>query len=230
VTIAVIPARGGSKRIPRKNIRLFAGRPMIAHAISSAYQSRLFKHVIVSTDDPEIAAIALEEGAEVPFSRPAELADDYTPTVPVIAHAIQACALLGWKVDIVCCIYPTVPFIEAADLSAALSLLEHSGSDYCFPVTEYSSPIQRALVRDDAGRMTPFFPEFESSRTQDLKPAYHDAGQFYWGRMHAWLNNHRIHTNGVGYPIPQWRVVDIDTEEDLTRAQALFHSIYGKNK
>ncbi len=223
--IAVIPARGGSKRIPRKNIRPFVGRPMIAHAISSAYQSGLFKHVVVSTDDPEIAGIARDEGAEVPFARPIELADDHTPTVPVIAHAIHACAGFGWKVDVVCCIYPAVPFLEIADLSGALTLLEHSGMDYCFPVTEYTSPIQRALARDDAGRMSPFFPEFELVRTQDLKPAYHDAGQFYWGRTDAWLNNLRIHTNGIGYPIPQWRVVDIDTEDDWARAQALFHSI-----
>lgn len=225
MTIAVIPARGGSKRIPRKNIRLFAGRPMIAHAIAAARQSGLFEHVVVSTDDPEIADIARGEGAETPFVRPAELADDHTPTVPVIAHAIRACAALGWKADCVCCIYAGTPFIELADLSGSLALLEDSGADYCFPVTEYSSPIQRALVRDNEGRMSPFFPEFELVRTQDLKPTYHDAGQFYWGRTDAWLSNPRIHSSGVGYPIPQWRVVDIDTEDDWARAQTLFHYI-----
>ncbi len=225
MTIAVIPARGGSKRIPRKNIRLFAGRPMIAHAIAAARQSGLFEHVVVSTDDPEIADIARGEGAETPFVRPSDLADDHTPTVPVIAHAIRACVGLGWKTDRVCCIYSGVPFIELADLTGALALLEHSGADYCFPVTEYSSPVQRALVRNDEGRMTPFFPEFELVRTQDLQHAYHDAGQFYWGRKDAWLNNARIHSSGVGYPIPQWRVVDIDTEDDWERAQALYHYI-----
>jgi pseudaminic acid cytidylyltransferase len=225
VTIAVIPARGGSKRIPRKNIRPFAGRPMIAHAIAAARQSGLFEHIVVSTDDQEIADIARGEGAETPFVRPAELADDHTPTVPVVAHAIRACASMGWKVNRVCCIYAGVPFIELADLSGALALLENSGADYCFPITEYSSPIQRALLRDNRGRMSPFLPEFELVRTQDLKPAYHDAGQFYWGRKDAWLNNARIHSSSVGYPIPQWRVVDIDTEDDWARAQTLFHYI-----
>ncbi len=230
MTIAVIPARGGSKRIPRKNIRLFAGRPMIAHAISAARQSGLFEHVVVSTDDPEIAEIARDEGAETPFVRPADLADDHTPTVPVIAHAIRACVGHGWRADRVCCIYAGVPFIALADLTGALALLEHSGADYCFPVTEYSSPIQRALVRNDEGRMMPFFPEFELVRTQDLQRAYHDAGQFYWGRKDAWLNNARIHSSGVGYPIPQWRVVDIDTEDDWARAQALYNFISRKRQ
>lgn len=219
----MIPARGGSKRIPRKNIRPFAGRPMIAHAISAARQSRLFEHVVVSTDDPEIGEIARAEGAEMPFTRPIELADDHTPTVPVIAHAIRSCLELGWNVDQVCCIYPAVPFIELDDLSEALALLERSGADYCFPVTEFPSPIQRALRRDETGRMSPFFPEFELMRTQDLQLAYHDAGQFYWGQMGSWLGNAHIHSSGVGYPIPQWRVVDIDTEDDWARAQALFH-------
>lgn len=225
MSIAVIPARGGSKRIPRKNIRSFAGRPMIAYAIAAAWQSGLFEHVVVSTDDPEIAEIARGEGAETPFVRPAELADDHTPTAPVVAHAIRACAGMGWKAEHVCCIYAGVPFIEIADLFATLALIEHSRADYCFPVSEYPSPVQRALARDDGGRMSPLFPEFELVRTQDLKSAYHDAGQFYWGRTDAWLSNPHIHANSVGYPIPQWRVVDIDTEDDWTRAQALFHYI-----
>jgi pseudaminic acid cytidylyltransferase len=225
VTIAVIPARGGSKRIPRKNIRLFAGRPMIAYAVAAARESGLFEHVIVSTDDPEIADIARFEGAETPFVRPVELADDHVPTVPVVAHAIRACADMGWKVNRVCCIYACVPFIELNDLSGALALFEHSGADFCFPVTEYPSPVQRALVLGDEGQITPFFPEFELARTQDLKAAYHDAGQFYWGRADAWLNKTRIHSNGVGYPIPQWRSVDIDTEDDWARAQSIFQYI-----
>lgn len=225
MNFCVIPARGGSKRIPRKNIRTFAGRPLIAYAIAAARQCGLFERIVVSTDDAEIAEIARSEGAEVPFVRPADLADDHTPTVPVIAHAIRACLSNGWEADCVCCLYAGVPFIELADLTGALTLLEQSGADYCFPVTEYSSPVQRALVRIDDGRMTPFFPEFELVRTQDLKHAYHDAGQFYWGRKDAWLNNSRIHSSGIGYPIPQWRVVDIDTEEDWARAQALYHFI-----
>jgi pseudaminic acid cytidylyltransferase len=225
VIIAVIPARGGSKRIPRKNIRQFAGKPMLAYAISAAQQSGLFDHIVVSTDDQEIAELARREGAETPFVRPSELADDYSTTVSVVAHAIQAIESMGWKIDFVCCIYPCVPFIDATDLSEALTLLESTGANYCLPVTEYSSPIQRALVRGGDGRVTPFFPEFELARTQDLEVAYHDTGQFYWGRRSSWLNSERIHSNSVGYVLPSWRVVDIDTENDWARAQILFHSI-----
>jgi pseudaminic acid cytidylyltransferase len=228
--IAVILARGGSKRILRKNIRPFAGRPVIAYAIAAARCSGLFEHVVVSTDDPEIAEIARGEGAEVPFIRPAELSDDYTPTVPVMAHAIHNCIRIGWKVDIACCIYSAVPFIEIADMTGALSLLKSSGADYCFPVTEFPSPVQRALKRDAEGRMAPFYPEFELVRSQDLEPAYHDAGQFYWGRKSAWIHNPSIFCSGVGYPIPQWRVVDIDTEKDWVRAELLFHSFRDKDK
>jgi len=168
--LAVIPARGGSKRIPRKNIREFAGKPMIAHAISAAKQLGLFEHIVVSTDDEEIARIAREWGAETPFIRPEDLADDYTPTVPVIAHAITACQALGWSIDYVCCIYPGVPFIQADDLKHALELLQTSQAAYSFPVTEFPSAIQRALRRLPDGKMQPFYPEFELTRTQDLEP------------------------------------------------------------
>ncbi len=203
---------------------------MIAYAIAAARHSGLFKHVVVSTDDPEIAEIARGEGAETPFIRSAELADDHTPTVAVVADAIRACLGMGWRAERVCCIYAGVPLLEIADLSGSLALLDHSGADYCFPVTEYPSPFQRALSREEMGRMSPIFPEFELVRTQDLKPAYYDAGQFYWGTRQAWLNNTKIHSGGVGYVIPHWRVVDIDTEEDWLRAELLFHSIREKIK
>jgi N-acylneuraminate cytidylyltransferase len=220
--IAVIPARGGSKRIPRKNIRTFAGKPMIAHAITAAMESGQFAHIVVSTDDAEIAKIAVDWGAETPFVRPAELADDHTPTVPVVAHAITACEVLGWQIEHVCCIYPGVPFIQVDDLTAALGLLVKSGAEYCFPITEFPAAIQRALKRSDTDRLTPFHPEYELLRTQDLEPAYHDAGQFYWGTHKAWLTNPRIHSGAVGLVIPNWRVVDIDTPADWQRAE-LFH-------
>jgi len=219
--IAVIPARGGSKRIPRKNIREFAGKPMIAYAISAAREVALFDHIIVSTDDHEIAHIAHEWGAETPFSRPQELADDYTPTVPVVAHAIKSCQGLGWDMDFVCCIYPGVPFIQADDLKKSLDLIQASGMDYCFPVAEFPSAIQRALYRGVDGRMQPVYPEHELTRTQDLEVAYHDAGLFYWGKEGAWLENNNIHRSGVGFVIPNWRVVDIDTPEDWTRAELM---------
>jgi pseudaminic acid cytidylyltransferase len=223
--IAIIPARGGSKRIPRKNIREFSGKPMIAHAISAAKQLGLFEHVVVSTDDEEIACIARAWGAETPFTRPAELADDYTPTVPVIAHAITACQAIGWSIDYACCIYPGVPFIQADDLKRALELLQTSQAAYSFPVTEFPSAIQRALRRLPDGRMQLFYPEFELARTQDLEPAYHDAGQFYWGKADAWLTNNNIHRSGVGLPIPNWRVVDIDTPDDWERAEILYAAL-----
>jgi len=226
--IAVIPARGGSKRIPRKNIRRFADKPMIAHAIQAAQASALFDHVIVSTDDEEIAQIASEWGAECPFMRPAELSDDHTPTVPVVAHAIQTCEKLGWKIELVCCIYPGVPFIEIGDLKETLALLSDSDADYCFPVAEFPAAIQRAMKRNEQGRMTPFYPEYELTRTQDLERAYHDAGQFYWGSARAWLTNPRVHSSAIGYPIPNWRVVDIDTEDDWDRAERMHRAFSGK--
>ena len=221
MNIAIIPARGGSKRIPRKNIKEFCGKPMIAYAISVAKKSSLFERVVVSTDDEEIAEIAREWGAETPFVRPAQLANDYTETVPVIAHAIEACRDLGWKFSQVCCIYPGVPFIQIEDLSGALVTMNNSQEDYCFSVTEYPSAIQRALKQLISGKMQPLYPEFELSRTQDLEQAFYDAGQFYWGKAQAWLTNSKIHTNGVGYRIPNWRVVDIDTMDDWDRAERL---------
>jgi pseudaminic acid cytidylyltransferase len=227
--MAVIPARGGSKRIPRKNIRAFAGRPMIAYAIAAARASGLFEHVLVSTDDEEIAAIAAAEGAEVPFRRPAELADDHTPTVPVIAHAIDACRALGWTVAEVCCIYPGVPLIRAEDIAEALALLQaHAGAGYTFPVTPFPSAIQRALRRQADGRVEPFHPQYVNTRTQDLEPAYHDAGQFYWAAADTWRAGAAIHANGRSIVLPEWRVVDIDTPADWERAEALFAALQGR--
>lgn len=223
--LAIIPARGGSKRIPRKNIKAFAGKPMIGYAIEAALASGQFDRVVVTTDDAEIADVAKSHGAELPFHRPAELADDHTPTVPVIQHAIQACNGLNWGVSYACCIYPGVPFIRASDLAAAFELLEaHGGEGYTFPVTSFPSPIQRALKRDETGRVEPFNPRYVSTRTQDLDAAYHDAGQFYWGRADTWLAGLNIHANGRAIVLPEWRVVDIDTPADWDRAEAL-HSV-----
>ncbi len=223
--IAIIPARGGSKRIPRKNIRAFGGKPMIGYAIEAARDSGLFDHVIVSTDDDDIAAIARDLGAQTPFIRPPELSDDHTPTVPVVAHAIDACEAHGLPVDIACCIYPCVPFIQVNDLKAALDLFTETGADYCFPITDFPSAIQRALRRNETGAMSPLHPEFELTRTQDLEPAFYDVGQFYWGKREAWLHNPRIHRSGVGLPIPAWRAVDIDTPDDWERAERMYQSL-----
>jgi pseudaminic acid cytidylyltransferase len=228
--VAVIPARGGSKRIPRKNIREFAGKPMIAHAIEAALSSAMFQHVVVSTDDDEIAEIALKWGAEVPFRRPPELADDFTPTVPVINHAVEACRQIGWNIEYACCIYPGVPFIQVDDIRGAFDLLISSGAAYSFPVTEFPSAIQRALRRSPEGRMSPFEPKYELVRTQDLEPAFHDVGQFYWASGETWKNNNKIHSTSAGLPIPGWRVVDIDTPADWERAELLYSAINRSRK
>lgn len=227
MNIAVIPARGGSKRIPRKNIKEFCGKPMIAYAIEAAQKSQCFEHIIVSTDDDEIADVAKKYGAEVPFMRPKELADDYTPTVPVIASAIKSCEIFNWKIEYLCCIYPGVPLIQDSDIVTALMLLKNSDSNYCFPVAEYPSAIQRALKRNQNGNMMPFYPEFELTRTQDLELAFYDAGQFYWGRKDAWLTNSKLHSGGLGMPISAWRVIDIDTQEDWQRAEIMFNVMKG---
>ena len=220
--IAVIPARGGSKRIPRKNIKLFRGKPMITYAIECAKRSGLFDRIIVSTDDDEIAKISLEGGAEIPFIRPKDLADDLTPTVPVIAHAISACENSGGRIEYACCIYPCTPFMRESDLILGLDLLKNSNADYCFPVAEYPSSIQRAMRKLENGLMSPFYPEFELTRTQDLELAFYDVGQFYWGSQTSWKTKYKLHSDSIGLSIPGWRVVDIDTLDDWTRAEYMY--------
>ena len=231
MNLCVIPARGGSKRIPRKNIRDFCGKPMIAYAIEAAKSSNLFDSIVVSTDDNEIATISKSYGAEVPFMRPDELANEYAGTVEVIAHAINECEKNGLKPETVCCIYPCVPLIQAEDLCNALVLLESSTyADYAFPVTEFPSAIQRGLKRKPNGKMSSFYPENEKMRTQDLESAYYDVGQFYWGYRDKWLKNTAIHNSGVGYVIPSWRVVDIDTPDDWARAELFFKFLESKEE
>lgn len=228
--IAVIPARGGSKRIPRKNIKLFAGKPMIAHAIGIARSSGLFDHIVVSTDNKDIARIASECGAEVPFVRPSELADDHTPTAPVIAHTIGACQELGWRISQVCCIYPAVPFLQETDLEKALHLLVTNDASYVFPVTAYPSAVQRALRQLPSGLMEPFYSQYATTRTQDLEPAFYDAGQFYWSFAETWLEGKIIDRHGAGFVIPSWRVVDIDTDEDWQRAELMYAAFNNANR
>lgn len=223
MNIAIIPARGGSKRIPRKNIKPFGGKPMIAWPIEAALGSGCFEHLVVSTDDDEIARVAQEYGAEVPFTRPADLADDYTATVPVIKHAIIECRKAGIDPEFVCCIYATAPFLSAADLQSALQRLRESGAAYAFAVTRFDYPIQRSLRIDDAGHVSMLYPEHYATRSQDLTPAYHDAGQFYWGRTAAWLDELPLFGNqSIAINLPRDRVQDIDTSEDWSRAERMF--------
>jgi len=220
--IAIIPARGGSKRIPRKNIKLFAGQPMISYAIRIAIESDLFDHVVVSTDDDDIADIARKFGAAVPFTRPTELSDDETATVPVIVHAINTCTEQGWAFNSVCCIYPCVPFLQVHDLIDSFRLFNSAEAKYCLSVVEFPSPVQRAFAMNGEGVVTPYFPENELTPTQDLTTAYHDAGQFYWGSLESWRSNDRIHSNAVGFQLPSWRTIDIDMPDDWIRAEIYY--------
>ena len=229
--LAVIPARGGSKRIPRKNIKLFCGKPMIARSIEAALASKCFDRIIVSTDDEEIAGVARKCGAEVPFMRPTELAEDYTTTIPVVQHAIEWCAANAEAPDLVCCIYATAPFISSKDIRDGLQLLQQNGSDYAFSVATHTAPIQRALRITSDGRIAMFHPEYMNTRSQDLEPAYHDAGQFYWGRSAAWLSGQAIFGETASpVMIPAYRVQDIDTTEDWTRAELMFRVIEKKSE
>lgn len=223
--IAIIPARGGSKRIPRKNIRQFGGKPMIAWAIEYAKSSQLFTHIIVSTDDHEVAEIARAWGADTPFVRPASLADDYTATAPVIVHALATLGDLNIKPVNACCIYPCVPFLRPDDLIKARGLSVSADADFVYPIAEYVHPTQRAMRKLHSGQMEFLSSEYELTRTQDLECTFHDAGQFYWGKASSWLSNKRMHSAGVGMAIPKWRVVDIDDEEDWQRAELLFSSL-----
>lgn len=226
MTLAVIPARGGSKRIPRKNIRPFCGKPMMAWSIQAALASGCFDRVMVSTDDDEIARVALEWGAEVPFMRPAALADDFTGTIPVIAQVIEQLASEGEHHDQVCCLYATAPFVQAQDLASAQQQFQAESVDYAFSATRYAFPIQRALKLDEAGRVSMFQPEHFNTRSQDLEEAFHDAGQFYWGKEQAWLKRTPIFSpHSKAFVLPRHRVQDIDTEEDWTRAEAMFKAL-----
>ncbi|BCG83474.1 pseudaminic acid cytidylyltransferase [Mesorhizobium sp. 113-3-3] len=221
--LAVIPARGGSKRIPRKNIRTFGGLPIVAWSIRAAKQSACFDRIIVSTDDGEIAEVAKEYGAEVPFMRPSELSDDHTGTVPVVAHAIRWQAGEGAPASEVCCIYATAPFVRASDVRRGLEMLRATEADFAFSVTSYAFPIHRALRITAGQRLAMFQPEHLGSRSQDLEEAWHDAGQFYWGRSEAWLENKPVFGEGsVPVLLPRHRVQDIDTPEDWMRAEYMF--------
>lgn len=224
--LAIIPARGGSKRIPRKNIKSFCGKPMIAWSIEAALKSRCFDQVVVSTDDLEIADVARQYGATVPFMRPLELSDDHTGTIPVIRHAIEWFNAKGQIVDQACCLYATAPFVDSDDLRRGLDVLHSNCCNYAFSVTSYAFPIQRAIRVTEQGRVAMFSPEHFNTRSQDLEEAFHDAGQFYWGRAEAWCEERMIFAPGsLPVMLPRHRVQDIDTPEDWVRAEWLFKAM-----
>jgi pseudaminic acid cytidylyltransferase len=221
--VAIIPARGGSKRIPRKNIKPFYGKPIIVWSIEAAMDSGCFDRVVVSTDDQEIAEVAKQHGAEVPFMRPKSLSDDFTGTTAVVNHAIEWLNGEGGAVDLACCIYATAPFVRAVDISSGLALLDESGADFSFSVTTFPFPIQRAIkIRNDQ-RCEMFQPEMFNQRSQDLEEAFHDAGQFYWGKAEAWLKDKMMFSpSAIPYILPRIRVQDIDTMEDWENAEIVY--------
>jgi pseudaminic acid cytidylyltransferase len=230
--IAVIPARGGSKRIPRKNLRLFAGKPILAYSIDAAREARLFDRVVVSTDDAEIAATARAYGAEAPFSRPAELSDDFTGTHAVTAHALTTLVDRGELDDTVaCCLYPTAPFVTADDLRHGFELLERSGKSFVFAATTFAFPIQRALRALPDGGVAPFFPQWIDRRSQDLEASCHDAGQFYWGRARAFCDGlPAFGSHAEALILPRYQVMDIDTPEDWTQAELMYAALAGMKR
>jgi len=219
----MIPARGGSKRIPRKNIKLFHGKPMIAYSIEAAKQSGCFDKIIVSTDDQKIADVALAYGAEVPFLRPANISDDHATTMDVIQHTIHWCESQNMMVDLLCCIYATAPFVLPSDLSKGLEAVSVTGVEYAFSATSFAFPIQRAISLSENGTVQMFQPEHLNTRSQDLVDAYHDAGQFYWGKKEAFKEGRIMFSaHSKAILIPRKRVQDIDTPEDWELAEALF--------
>ncbi|MCC4832692.1 pseudaminic acid cytidylyltransferase [Shewanella sp. 10N.7] len=245
--VAIIPARGGSKRIPLKNIRLFHGKPMIVWSIEAALASGCFDKVIVSTDDKQIADIAIEAGAEVPFIRPDSISDDLSGTSSVVCHAINWLNKAIVNTDInkfsrydklnmsavshVCCIYATAPFISAKDINKGLEALISTKSDYAIAVTKFNFPIQRAVLVNSVNRLEMYQPKYFSTRSQDLPEAYHDVGQFCWGTPEAWLKNKVVFlAPTVPVMIPSHRAQDIDTEDDWLRAEIMFSASSSREK
>jgi len=223
--VCIIPARGGSKRIPRKNIRSFSGKPIIAYSIDAALQSKCFGRVVVSTDDEEIAEVAKEYGATVPFIRPAALADDHTGTLEVVNHAVTWIKThLQPYIHYVCCLYATAPFTTPESLISALNKLRASPEkQFCFSVAKFRAPIQRAFKLSDNRGIEMFYPECYESRSQDLATAYYDAGQFYWGKVSAFSENPSLYSDlSIAHILPDHLVQDIDTEEDWHRAERLY--------
>ena len=222
-SVAIIPARGGSKRIPRKNLLPFDGVPMIVRSIRTALDSGLFEQVVVSTDDAEIAELALAHGAQVPFLRPAELADDFTGTAAVIVHALQQLPAF----DYACCVYATAPLLQARFLRQGFELLQqHPDKAFAFSVCSFGFPVQRALTLDGQGALTALYPEFRQTRSQDLPEAFQDAGQFYWGRSEAWLRGEVLYSSAsLPVILPRHLVQDIDTLQDWKRAEYLYAAL-----
>ncbi len=224
MNVCIIPARGGSRRIPRKNIKDFLGKPIIAYSIESATKSNCFDQIIVSTDDTEIAEIASQFGAEVPFIRPNELSDDFSTTFAVIKHALESNDNLN-KVENVCCLYATAPFVSKDSLINSYQKFRDSNALFCLAVTPYSSPIQRALRISKDSSLEMLNPEYTETRSQDLDDTFHDAGQFCWGTAEAFINELPLYSRRtIPFHIPRLHSQDIDSEEDWILAEAIYQA------
>ena len=224
--VAIIPARGGSKRIPKKNIKLFHSKPLIAYSIETALNSQLFEKVIVSTDDEQIAKIAKEYGAEIPFMRSKELADDFATTGDVIAHTIEKLRNMGEDFRYVCTIYATAPLLKKEYLTKGYETLKNSDAKMSFSATTMPFPIQRTFKITQEGRCKMFTPEHFRSRSQDLEEAYQDAGQFYWEDTTKEWSDIPFGSQSIPIILPRHLVQDIDTPEDWQRAELMYASLY----
>jgi N-acylneuraminate cytidylyltransferase len=228
-SIAIITARGGSKRIPKKNIKDFLGVPIIKYSIDAAINSKCFDVVMVSTDDKEIADIAVKFGANVPFYRSLENSNDFSGTAEVLEEVIKEYKKLNIEFEFLCCIYPTAPFTSALKISKAMKMLIESEADCVLPITRFSYPIQRALkIENNLVHM--IWPENYQSRSQDLMPAYHDCGQFYCLRTKSLLEQKRLFANyTIPIEIPESEVQDIDNEEDWKIAEMKYRIMVKNN-
>ena len=228
--VAIIPARGGSKRIPKKNIKKFFGKPIISYSIKAAIDSNLFDKVIVSTDCDEIAQISIESGADVPFIRPKELSGDFLGTHEVVGHAIRWLEDSGEVVEYACCIYATAPMIQVSDLIKGFDLLRTGKWKSVIAATKYSYPIFRSFEKLPSGGLKMIFPEHYNSRSQDLPEVYHDAGQFYWAKSQERKNkpSSSFSENNTIIELPHFLVQDIDTLDDWNRAEKIYESYKSK--
>jgi pseudaminic acid cytidylyltransferase len=225
MNVAVIPARGGSKRIPGKNIKLFLGKPIIAYSIEATLKAGIFDKVIVSTDSEEIASVAREYGAETPFIRPAVLADDFSGTTEVIAHAIKWFQENGDQISLVCCVYATSPFLGSETIIKGMKILDETNKKYSLTVTHFPSSIHRALKIDN-NQLDMFWPENFNIRSQDLDEAYYDAGQMYCGRPKAFIDDLPLFANySAPIILPNYLVQDIDTLDDWRTAELMYKAI-----
>ena len=228
--IAIITARGGSKRIPKKNLRDFCGKPIIAYSIEAAIESEMFEEVMVSTDSVEIASIAEEYGAKVPFLRSAETSDDFATTSDVIKEVLSRYEQFSQKFDLFCCIYPTAPFVTAGKLKNAIAKINSSDATALIPVVQFSFPPQRAMIIENE-KIRYMYPEFERISSQDLQPIYHDCGQFYICKVDAFKESGSIITKKtIAFIMPEEEVQDIDNISDWILAEEKYRLFFDRNK